>query len=160
VAHRIAPPDPKQWSGFAPIAEAVLEDTAMDKAEILVSSDARGEGMFISELAMREKRPGHIVRRVSKDLATMDWEGRGARLKYESDEELAEWFAGEGRNVGCVVVDATMPEMRRGPHHDQIIAFCERHGDRFWPVSSSPVVREGVPQRTPLRLYRVRRAAK
>lgn len=160
IGHTLAPPDPKHWSGFGPIASAVLEDPAMKTAEILVSSDARGEGMFISELAMMEKRPGHVVRRVSKDLAEMDWEGRGVRLKYETDEALIDWFHGEGRNVGCVVVDATMAEARRGQHHDQIIQLVERHREMFWLVSSSPVVRGGVHQQIPLRLYQVRRERK
>ena len=159
LAHRWAAPDPKKWSGFADLAQAVIDDPKRRDQEILISSDGRGEGMFISELAMREKRPGHVVRRVSKDLATMDWEGRRPTLKYPTDEEALQWFRTEGRNIGIVIVDASMTEARRGPHHDQMIHLCERYPDMFWRRSESTAVREGKPQPVPIRLYQVRRPA-
>jgi len=154
LAHRIAPPDPKRWSGFAPIARAVLDDPALRGRPVLVSSDASGEGMFISELAMRDRRPGMVVMRASKEVAAMDWAGRGARTKFKSDEELTEWIAAS--RIGCIVVDASMDEGKRGPHHDQIIHLCESNSARFWPADSVLVTREGNVRPKPVRLYLVR----
>lgn len=159
VAHWQARTDPKKWSGFAALAEAVLQDPALTNSQILISSDGRGEGMFISELCMREKRPGHIVRRASKDLANMDWEGRGVQLKYRSEDDVIEWLNGEGKNIGAVIVDSSMPEAKRGAHHDQVIHLCENHPELFWLVTTSPAVREGVTSEHPIRLYQVHRRA-
>ncbi|MEQ1859859.1 MAG: glycosyltransferase family 39 protein [Chthoniobacteraceae bacterium] len=157
LAHRIAPPDPKRWSGFAAIAEAVLNDPQMKGRPVLVSSDATGEGMFISEIAMRDHRPGAVVLRANKELASMDWAGRGIATKFHSDEELIAWIKSSG--VGALVVDPSMPEAKRGAHHDQLILLCETHSELFWPASSSPIVRGGETHSKPIRLYLVRRPA-
>lgn len=157
LAHRIAPPDPKRWSGFARMAEAVLGDPAMKSRPILISSDAAGEGMFISEIAMHDQRPGVTVLRASKETAAMDWAGRGMRTKFKSDDELIAWI--NKARVGCIVVDASMDEAKRGPHHDQLISLCESRNELFWPASSSPVVRSGSQHPKPVRLYLVRTPA-
>jgi hypothetical protein len=157
LVHRVSPPDPKRWSGFAPMAEAVLADSGLAGRPVLVSSDATGEGMFISEIAMRDHRPGAVVERASKELATMDWAGRGIRPKFASDDDLLGWLKRSG--LGAIVVDASMPEEKHGPHHDQLLRICEEHSDTFWPASSSQVVRGGQLCAKPVRLYLVRRTA-
>lgn len=157
VAHRTAPPDAKRWSGFAPMAEAVLKDPNVKTRPVLVCSDAAGEGMFISEVAMRDQHPGVTVLRASKETAAMDWAGRGVRTKFKDDDELAAWI--RQRGIGCIVVDASMDEEKRGPHHDQLIALCENRGDTFWAASSSPVTRGGAARAKPVRLYLVRHSA-
>jgi len=153
VAHRLSPPDPKQWSGFAAMAESVLSNPDLRHRPILICSDATGEGMFISELAMRDRRPGAIVLRASKETAAMDWAGRGARTKFNNDD-LIEWM--KKTRVGCIVVDASMPEPKRGPHHDQIIYLCEHRVDVFQPSSSSAVIRGGLQAPGPVRIYLLR----
>jgi 4-amino-4-deoxy-L-arabinose transferase-like glycosyltransferase len=71
----------KRYYGFAEAAER-LEEPQYKDSVFLVSSEGEGrdgEGMFISEIAMREKRPSHIVLRASKVLSQSDW--MGARYK-------------------------------------------------------------------------------
>ena len=70
------PPAKKGCAGFAPLAEIMLS-LASPTDVTLVSSDAAGEGMFISEVAMRERRPGHVIQRASKSLASSTWSGSG-----------------------------------------------------------------------------------
>ncbi len=153
LAHRISPPDPKRWSGFAPMAQAVLSDPAMQAHPVLVCSDASGEGMFISEIAMRDHRPGVTVLRANKETAVMDWAGRGVRTRFKNDDDLVAWL--RERGVGCIVVDTSMGD-KRGPHHDQLIHLCETRTEQFWPASSSSVVREGKSGSQTVRLYLVR----
>jgi hypothetical protein len=154
LAFRMSPPDPKRWSGFEPMAQAVLSDPAMHAHPVLVSSDASGEGMFISEIAMHDHRPGVTVLRASKETAVMDWAGRGMRTRFKNDDDLVAWL--RESKVGCIIVDTSMSEEKRGPHHDQLIHLCETRTEQFWPASSSPVVREGQASTHTVRLYLVR----
>jgi hypothetical protein len=147
----------KKWSGFGEIAKIIAEDTSAPHAAVLVSSDARGEGMFVSELAMREPRPGHLVHRANKDLASMKWSGADARPRFESEDDLIDYL--QKTRIDYVVVDDSMPEEKRGMHHDQLRRVAEDRTDVFWPIASAPIVRGGVPYATPLRAYRVKHPA-
>lgn len=148
-------PHRKLWSGFRPLAHRILEDKARPNAKILVSSDGSGEGMFISELAMHEQRPGHKVERASKVLAKMAWSGAGYQARFAEDEEMLAFLTGSG--IEYVVVDQSMPEKKRGAHHDMLRRVCEEHTDRFWLAGSSPVTRGGITDFPPIRLYRILR---
>lgn len=155
LAHRLDPLEPKNSSGFAPLAAAVLENPEARSAPVLIASDATGEGMFISEYAMRdEKRPSGTVKRASKETASMDWAGRGVRLRFATEEELLAWI--RTAKIGCIITDTSMPEEKRGPHHDQLIRLCEEHSDVFWPAASSPIIRAGQSLPKAARLYLVR----
>src|SRR6185503_10713783 len=59
----------KSWSGFSAPADLLLRAPAGAPAVMLVVSDVRGEGMFISEMAAREPRPRRTILRGSKALA-------------------------------------------------------------------------------------------
>jgi hypothetical protein len=106
----------KDFSGFEPAAEALLDDEA---EHILVSSDPRGEGAFIAEVAMRDPdRPSHTVSRASKVLSTSDWLGRGYALTYATDAELKAFI--DETDFDGVVIDRAVPEVFQTEHHDQI----------------------------------------
>ncbi len=147
---------PKRWSGFAPVAEFVLADTAHPKSTVLISSDASGEGMFISELAMREKRPGHTVQRASKILASMAWSGAEYHARFTDDAQLAE-FLGKS-DIAWIVVDLSMPAAKRGAHHEMLQRVCEQHPERFHLAATSPAVRGGLTGFPPIRAYSVSHA--
>lgn len=83
--HRVPP---KAVGGFAPIASDLLSRPEFASSIILVSSNSEGEGMLISEVAMREQRPGHIVLRGSKVLASSGWFGGGYQARYSTLGEL------------------------------------------------------------------------
>jgi hypothetical protein len=87
--------------------------------KLLVSSDARGEGAFVSEVAiLDDRRPSHTVDRSSKVLAQSDWLGRGYREAFVSDEELRSFLREE--QYDGILVDEGIPEMFLRPHNHRI----------------------------------------
>lgn len=142
----------KDYSGFGPLAQAVIDDTTM-KDVVLVSSDARGEGMFISEVAMREARPGHVIHRASKTLASSAWSGRGYAPRFDEDEELLA-FLTSGK-IQYLVLDDAVPEDKRRKHQEQLRRVVAQHEERFWLVASSEIQRAGERQFAPAKLYKI-----
>ncbi len=144
----------KRFSGFAPLADAMLREAA--PADVtLVSSDARGEGMFISEVAMHEQRPGHTIQRASKTLAKSTWSGSGYTPRFKDDDDLLAFLiSGE---IQYLAIDDAVPEAKRREHQDQLKRVVEQHADQFALVASSEMIRDGQPQFAPVRLYKIRR---
>ncbi|HWR53370.1 MAG TPA: glycosyltransferase family 39 protein [Bryobacteraceae bacterium] len=84
----------------------------------LVSSDANGEGAFISEVAMRDERPNHIVLRASKLLGDESWGGDHYQSRFSdvvSVQRLLDQIP-----VESVVID-NWPGMRARPHHELLL---------------------------------------
>jgi len=80
----------KEHYGFDQVAE-LLERPKYRSTVVLVSSaaeGAEGEGMLISEVAMRDRRPSHIVLRATKMLSQSDWMGAHYRSLYRTPEEV------------------------------------------------------------------------
>jgi hypothetical protein len=143
----------KKFSGFSQIADWLL--TQSPKSRVLVCSDAVGEGMFISEVAMRDNRPGLTVERGSKALVDpkgRTWEGKGLQPRFD-DAELLKFL--EAGKIDYIVLDSAVPEQKRLSYHDQLIRVIESNEPKFWQVLESPIVRDGEPMYRPLRLYRV-----
>jgi hypothetical protein len=144
----------KNCRGFAPVAETLLsEATPSDVA--LVSSDARGEGMFISEVAMREHRPGHMIQRASKSLASSTWSGSGYSPLYENDDDLLA-FLTSGK-IQYLVLDDSVPDLYRRAHEDQLKRVIDQHADSFWEIARSEIVRDGELQAAQVKLFKIRR---
>jgi hypothetical protein len=101
--------------GFAPLVKDLLTNAEYRNAIILCSSDDRGEGLLISEMAMREQRPGHIILRASRMLADSDWIGRGYSLKMDTPEKIRQWL--ESVPVGIVVLDRMVNKHTGFAHH-------------------------------------------
>ena len=154
LASALPPFAKKGYAGFAPLAEVMLREAAPEEAA-LVSSDARGEGMFIAEVAMREHRPGHVIQRASKALASSTWSGGGYAPLFKDDAEVLA-FLTSGK-IQYLVLDETVPEDKRRAHHDQLQRVVEQHADRFLPVASSEITRGGGTQFAPVRLYKIQR---
>ena len=154
LAGSVWPLAEKGFSGFAPLAEAMLAEAA--PADVtLVSSDARGEGMFISEIAMREQRPGHVIQRASKSLAKSAWSGSGYSPVFSTDDDLLA-FLTSGK-IQYLVLDDSLPEDKRREHHDQLKRLVEEHSDLFWLVASADLFRGGERQHALVRLYKIQR---
>ena len=134
----------KKWSGFRPLAEAVLDAAARPQTRILVCSDRTGEGMFISEIAMAEPQPGRFIERADTLFAN---------THFGVDDELANLLASQ--RFDYIVFDESNPNLDRAPQHDMLRRVLREHSDRFWEMASSPVIRDGIAQDAPARLYRV-----
>jgi hypothetical protein len=152
-------PVQKHYSGFQALALEILGKAAPG-TRILVSSDASGEGMFISELAMRDQRPNLIVERGSKTLVDPDsqsWSGRGMRLRFGEDADLLQHLLTS--KIEYIVLDAAVPAEKQTAYHDQLRRILEddRTAGTFWRNSESPITRDGEDLAPPLRLYRIMR---
>lgn len=94
---------PKHYYGYSAVAETLLARPDLTHSAILVCSSAEGEGMLISEVAMREARPGHLVLRASKMLASSDWMGAGYHPLFRDVTGTLAWV--ESVPAGVVVID-------------------------------------------------------
>lgn len=143
---------PKSVSfGFSRVAEYLLSQSDLAKAVILVSSDATGDSMFISELAMREARPGHYVLRSSKVLCDCSWSGEQHASRFSSPEALMNFL--DHSPIQIVVNDVSIP-VRRDFHRilDQTIAA---YSQRWQLLGTYPVTRNGVLFPNGVLVYRV-----
>jgi len=134
----------KPRGGFAPVVETLmaLSDKQKHGGVFLVSSDSSGEGMFISEVAMREKsRPAHFAKRASKELASSTWSGGGYKPKFDSDSALLAWLSANA--VDFIVLDTAIPERGRQPHHAMLQRVVQTHREQFEEVASAPLSRGG-----------------
>ncbi len=107
---------PKTVSGFRNAAIECVKTE--DSSKLLVSSDASGEGMFISEVAMNEQRPGHIANRSSKLFANVNWSGSNYEAGAESIDEVLEIL--REKNIAFICVDNSTEEGKNKPHHKLI----------------------------------------
>jgi Dolichyl-phosphate-mannose-protein mannosyltransferase len=125
----------KPFQGYRTIAEYVLgraDDT------VLVSADVEGEGSLVSEVALRDRRPGHVVLRASKMLASSTWMGRHYQPFVRSTADVLRVLDQLG--VSLVVVDRVG---RQPQHHYQLAEALRAAPHRWHPVrlshpSSSP----------------------
>jgi hypothetical protein len=147
----------KGFTGFAPLADFYV-NTATAGDAVLVSSDARGEGMFIAEVAMRDpQRPSFTVRRASKELAASEWSGRGYQPKYTNNHDLLAYL--KSGKVRYVVRDDSVPAEKRVEHHEDLRTIMLSEGDAFWPLGEGRVQRGGEIQTGSVRLFRIGKAA-
>jgi hypothetical protein len=122
----------KRSYGFSEVAERLLSHSEFKGSVFFVCSGAQGEGMLISEVAMREPRPGHIVLRASKMLASSDWMGLDYRQLYHDPNEILQFL--ESIPVGIVIIDG---DGRRSPHGALLYEGLRSHPER-WELLASP----------------------
>jgi hypothetical protein len=125
----------KRWGGFDPIAAAAMTDGG-PQTRILIASDARGEGMFIADVAARDRRrPSYTVERASKILASSTWSGSGYQSLYQTPEQVRE--ALEKAGIGLVVTDESV----LNPTPDEKLVMKLMKSD--FGMASSTAVRDG-----------------
>ena len=132
----------KGYAGFQSVAEQLLTKAPSNDVVFFVSSDAQGEGMFISELAMREKRPGHTVRRGSKLLASSTWSGSDYQAKFKDAQALTRFLLDQ--KIGYVVIDNGIPWYNKREHHEVLSKAAKSSPENFIPEANFPVQRRGV----------------
>ena len=154
----------KGYSGFGPIALNLLHDPQAKNVSFLVASDARGEGMFISEVALHEKRPGHIVQRASKKLAGSGWNGGSYKmmytvkpsdktgLEYHNEDELLALLRKD--TIGYFILDDSLAEKNRPKHIVVLENTIQAHPEAFTLEKTFPIERNGVVYPDGLKLYR------
>jgi hypothetical protein len=82
----------KPYHGFDQPARFLLTTPEFADGNFLVISNTRGEGAFITEVAMHDRRPGHMVLRSTKVLSNSNWNGNVYRLRYNSSREICSFI--------------------------------------------------------------------
>ncbi len=88
--------------GVAGEISSLDSQPALKRENVLVSGGTTFEGAVISEIAMRERRPGQFVLRASKVLGDGGWNGN-YRTRFQTSGEIGRFLDGAG--VGLVAVE-------------------------------------------------------
>lgn len=137
---------PKTDRSFTTLATLVATNipqstgTENHQTEVLVSSDARGEGAFIAAMALavnnRSNSPVRVLRS-SQRIASSDWMGRGYQLAATTPEGVEELL--EELRVDFVIVDPGLGDPTRRPHHDLMVRWWrENHDQEGTPATRDP----------------------
>lgn len=143
------PPSPVH--GYAALANLMLSNPQMRGQVILVCSDPQGEGGFISEMAMREKRPGHFILRASKILASSAWTGENARPIFHSASEVLNYI--DSIPLSTVIIDrsASAPDL---PVYENFLLGALHAPSHHWRLlATSPVWKKGIEEPHALEVY-------
>ncbi|MHC4267337.1 MAG: ArnT family glycosyltransferase [Planctomycetota bacterium] len=137
--------------GYGKIAQRLLSEMDFRQSVMLVSSDERGDGAFISEVAMREQRPGHIVLRATKFLSNSNWDGSEYKLLYSTQEELYNHL--HKTPVRIVIIDLSVPEKDKTKHYYLLKETLEAYPNE-WELSGSYLItRDGTEYPNALLVY-------
>ncbi len=140
----------KDYRGFESLALQLADDTT--RPTLLISSDARGEGQFIAEMAMHEKRPGHVIRRCSKVLAVSSWNDFDYQAKAQTPQQMLDLLSQQ--RIAVVVIDTSIPARLRRAHHTLLEQTILQTPSRFVPLYSGDAWREGKKTRDAIKAYR------
>jgi hypothetical protein len=121
----------KHHYGFDQAAQNLVSNPRFAKSVLLVCGDPSGEGMLISEIAMRESRPGHIVLRATKLLANSDWMRWNYKPLFSTQADTMQYV--EGIPAGIVVFDR---EGRKSPHGSLLFEGIRQHPEK-WDLLAS-----------------------
>jgi hypothetical protein len=106
---------PKVWRyGFIQAAHFIAARPGLRAATILVSSEAGGEGLLISEIAMDQPRPSNVIIRGTKSLASVEWNAAHYQSLYSNPAEVLRYL--ESEKVQLVVMDDFPPDVHF-PHN-------------------------------------------
>ncbi len=117
--------------GYSEAARFITSDPSLRDATILVSSGAIGEGLLVSEIAMREPHPTDTILRATKVLAQMDWAGAHYQSFFSKPAEIVDYL--DRNQVGLVVTDDFTPDSAL-PHNELLRRTIQQSG-RFQPIA-------------------------
>ena len=144
----------KEVHGYRQIAKEIESASTRAATEILISSDARGEGAFIAEFALLDQRPNHIIHRASKRLARSDWLGRDYALEFDNEKSLRDFLSLS--NIGWAIVDKSIQASIRFPHTDLLEQTLGSDPSPFSPATSFRISRDRRGAASEVLLYRRR----
>jgi 4-amino-4-deoxy-L-arabinose transferase-like glycosyltransferase len=122
-------------NGYSNVARDLLGRSEFRNSVFLVSSTARGEGGIIAQIAMNERRPGHIVLRGTKVLARSEWSGRGYRLLYRTPDEVMGYLTDVP--VRILIVDSER-DHGENDHRALLLRMIETYPQRWRHIGSYP----------------------
>jgi hypothetical protein len=124
---------PRQWHyGYAEAAQFITSDPQFRHDTILVSDDSTGEGLLISEVAMRENRPGHRILRATKVLADMNWNASRYRCLFSTPQQVARQI--EDLQVDLIVLGTST--RATALQHNGLLRQALRNSQKFRLIAS------------------------
>ena len=90
--------------GYIEAAGFISSDPALRTSSLLVSSGSIGEGLLISEVAMRKPDPEMVILRATKELAHVDWAGVHYENLFSNPAELLRYL--DRSHVTALVIDS------------------------------------------------------
>ena len=114
--------------GYREAAQFITSDPALRGATILASSESAGEGLLISEIAMREPRPRDTIIRGTKALANVDWTGTEYRSLFSTSQQVLQFI--QESHIGVVVTD-NYPPLANFAHTRLLLDTIKQNPGRF-----------------------------
>ena len=121
--------------GYAEVASDISKQRDPGLGIILADGAAESEGMAVSEIAIRDRRPDHYVLRGSKVLARSTWMGAKYHPLHQTPEQVLQALDAAG--VAAVILQTDAPAGI--PHHRLLAdalhsatATWTRWSDRAW----------------------------
>jgi len=121
--------------GYGEVARQIVGNSKYRDSVILVSSEAMGEGLLISEMAPLELRPSHYILRATKMLARSRWNLDQYELLYADEAKMQAFF--ESIPVRILVYDTTKGVMEM-PHHQLLGKLLGNNPDKWHQVGLYP----------------------
>ena len=146
--------DPRPLTGYAAAAENI--PGLRDGRVMLISSNEPGEGAFIAERLLRDRRRSEFVLRASKVLATSNWRGGNYRPRFSTGEQLREYL--DTIPVRFVVVDDYGYRRSSPFHHELLKKMLAETPEQFSLVGECAVEIQGRRQDGAIRIYENRAA--
>jgi hypothetical protein len=143
AAHTASSSPTKHGVGYGRVVEDVLKSPERAKQRFMIASDATGEGMFIAEAAMRERRPGHVIRRASKVLAAQEWDG--SDYEVTAGDPAAVIATLKKEKIKYVLFDASNPSALQTPHTRLLRTAADANGSPLRLIATYPITR-GYPR--------------
>ena len=128
--------------GFAPIAETLDSSPEFRDDVMLIASDSNGEGMFISEAALHEHRPGHFILRATKVLSIEDWNGTRIRQIFDSPQQVEQYL--DSVPVSVVLIDRSSSKEDFRDYERLLDETIASHPDTWRLARTYPIWREDV----------------
>jgi hypothetical protein len=141
----------KEWHGCRELADALERRPEWKDSVFMISSDPTGEGLFISEVALYDRRPSRYALRASKFLATARWNGAHYQERFASVAPIHKIF--KDIPVGVLILDSSMPPSQWREHHRQLSAMVQAYPDDWRFVGAYPFTRNGRVYPEALKVY-------
>ncbi len=116
--------------GFVDAARLAMASNAPRNA-MLICSDSQGEGGFVAEVAMRDRRLSRIVLRASKVLAESSWTGGRVNMMFDNGAGVAKYL--DEVAVDLVVMDLSEPS---GSPTRTLLLGCLRERPGEWKAAA------------------------
>jgi hypothetical protein len=139
------------WQGYGAVAAEILSRQDLENSVFLISSDTEGEGAFVSEVALRESRPGHFVLRGSKALSNSRWDGSSYQPYFETTDEM--WGFLRETPVGVVVADRSVPPRYQTPDQQVLWDTLDVTAAHWTLLGTYPLIRDGTEYPEAIQVY-------